>query len=124
MATENNLYSIPGLVAGGTINRFTWVKLSADYTVVACTAITDDAIGIAQDNYVSGQAVTALCLGESKMLCGGSISAGNMVGPNTDASGVSIAGGATTTYPKGRALEAGVTGRIISVHLMPGGRTA
>lgn len=125
MANENIGNAIPGLVAGGTIHQYHWVKISAAKTVIECTAVTDDAIGIAQDDYVTGDAVTVAGVGDvSKMLCGGNIDVGAMVGPDANAHGVAIAAAETTKYPKGRALEAGANNRIISVYLQPGGRTA
>jgi hypothetical protein len=75
------------LIASGDLSssQYRFVQLSADNTVVICTGITDVPVGVLQNKPTSGQAATVRCAGISKLECGASLSAGDIVATATDA---------------------------------------
>lgn len=87
---NNQSLDLPGLLAGADLSsaQFHWVKLASTAgEVVACNATTDHAIGILQNDPTDGQAAEVRVLGVSKLVGGGSISAGNDVGWNSTSRG-------------------------------------
>lgn len=95
-------------VAGGAITQYTLVKMSADNTVVACAAVTDVPIGVAQDGAVNvGDAVSVRIVGLSKVVASAAIAAGVPIG--TSATGTAVAetiGTDTTHYVAGICVAA------------------
>lgn len=96
------------LVAGGAFGQYTFVKLSADNTVVACAAVTDVPLGIAQDAAVaSGDTVSVRIVGVSKVVASAAIAAGVPIG--TSSAGLALAeavGTDTTHYVAGIVIAA------------------
>ena len=90
MATQESLTCIT-LEAGADLSsdQYKLVKLSAANTIVLCSNATDAPVGVLQNKPASGQAATVCISGASKLLAGGTISAGDFVG--TDASGTADA---------------------------------
>jgi len=70
--------------AGGTISIGNAVKLSAAWTVVPTSAVTDQLIGIALTNAASGEPVAILCRGVIDAVASGAISAGSYIGASTN----------------------------------------
>lgn len=109
--------------AGGAINIYRMVKISANDTVVQCTATTDKPIGIALEEISAGDATAgrqvAVCVfGISRVIAGAAIAAGADVGP--DASGRAITATATN-YTVGKALESASTaGDHVDITFLPG----
>lgn len=106
-------YEIPGfkigtLLAGSDLSaaQFTFVKLNSSSRVVAVTAATDVPIGILQNTPGSLHAADVMAMGVSKLVAGGSLAAGALVG--TDVAGK----GSTPVYgASGTALV--VTGQVL-----------
>jgi hypothetical protein len=75
------------LTASGDLSssQYRFVQLSADNTVVICTTITDVPVGVLQNKPTSGQAAAIRCAGLSRIECGASLSAGDIVSMATDA---------------------------------------
>jgi len=115
MATQQSLTCIT-LEAGADLSsaQYKMVKLSAGKAVL-CAAATDVPVGVLQNKPASGEAATVCISGASKVLAGGTIASGDLVG--TDASGTAdtkIAGTDTTEYVVGRALVGGASGEILT----------
>lgn len=109
--------------AGGAIVRGHAVKLSADDTVIECTANTDAAIGVAMNNAASGERVeVALPGGGYVMVASESIARGKMVVPHTD--GTAAQANAAGDRIVGMALAAAAAGDVFPVEVMIGRATA
>lgn len=105
--------------------QWLFVKMSANETADACTAVTDILIGVLQDEGSTGQGLTVRVLGHTKVYLGGVVAAGDLVGTHTDAKAVKItAGTSTTAYVAGRCVVGGNTGEVGEIVLIPGGRAA
>lgn len=95
--------------AGLTANSiaFTFVKLSADMTVVACAATTDVPVGVIQEPVkATGDEANVIVAGLTNIQASGSLSAGNLIG--TDASGLArqnVPGTDTTKYVVGQVVN-------------------
>lgn len=115
MATQESLKCIT-LEAGADLSgdQYKFVKLSAGKAVL-CAAATDAPVGVLQNKPTSGQAATVAVSGVTKLLSGGTITAGNLLG--TDASGTADAktpGSDTTEYVAGTALADASSGEVLS----------
>lgn len=80
-----------------------------------CAAVTDVPAGVLQNMPNIGEPAQIMRLGISKFIAGGVIPVGGLIG--TDAAGKAdekVAGTDTTNYVIGKALEAGVSGQLIS----------
>lgn len=127
MAFEGNLQALPGLSASADLSakQFRFVKMSGDATVDVCAAITDKLVGVLQDAPTSGVMANVVGFGVSKVVAGGTVTAGDVVGTDNQGRAVTIAPGSDTTqYIGGRAITGGASGEIISIFVTPGGRAA
>lgn len=120
MAIDGVKNCVPGLTAGADLSSsgFVFVKMSADFTVVACAAITDCPVGIVNNAPKNGAEASVTFKGVEKIQLGGTVTAGQRVG--TDANGHAVAlteGTSTTAYVVGQMLEGGVAGDIRSILL-------
>ncbi len=123
-----------GFRAGGTINVGRCVKISADNTVVQCTAATDGAIGIAKrsmrdtpgltgsDNTIAalaGEGCEVFTTGAiAPAITGAAVTAGNWV--TSDATGKVIPAAGATTRPVGYAREGAAAANIeIQITVQP-----
>lgn len=105
MAWEAPIQNLPGQTAGSDFStgngysstgQFLITKISGDNAHVPCTNHADRPSGIAQTNPKSGDALTVMSLGVSKVITGsGGLAAGQEYGP--DAQGKAVAKNATTT---------------------------
>lgn len=108
--------------AGGAIVKGHAVKLSADDTVVECTANTDDAIGIAMNDVSSAQATAgmdvevALPGGGYKAKLGEGVARGLHLVPHTD--GTLVKANAAGDSVIAVAMATGVTGDMIPVEVL------
>jgi len=134
MAWEKQLFDIPGLTTDvdlsgttGTTNgyqstgQFLFAKLTGAVTIEPCAALTDFPIGVIQTNpkWATGYTnvgVEVRHLGVSKVMASGSMSIGNIVGPDANARAVARAvassGGDATHWVSGVIIDeapAGVT---------------
>lgn len=120
MAIEAAGKFLVGVTASADLSakQFRFVKVSGDFTATVCAAATDIPCGVLQDKPTSGTAAAIMVDGISKVVAGGTIAAGALVG--TDANGAAVAlvaGTDTTKYPVAQALQAAVSGDIFSVEL-------
>ena len=109
MATENKGKCI-SLTATATLasSQFMFVKLGTTATnCVVCTGLTDRPIGIVQNAPIAGQPAEVMVSGVSKLVCGGSVALGALVGSDSAAKGTAItvaAGGTVYNYAGGLVL--------------------
>src|ERR1041385_2745688 len=120
MAFEGAIQSIPGVKASADLSakQFYIMKMSGVGTVTVCAATTDKPCGVLQDAPASGAPANVAFDGVSKVLAGGTITAGDTVG--TDGNGKAatyVEGTDTTKYRLGVALQSGVSGDYIAVLL-------
>lgn len=90
--------SFASFIAGGTIskNRAVCMDGTNANQVVACSAITDIAIGIATEDATSGYQVTVQLFGKAKVVASAAVNSGAQVMPTASGGGkVSTAAGAT-----------------------------
>lgn len=117
MATDLDIYSIPGLLAAADLSsyQYRFVMLSADKTVSYATAAHAATIGILQDKpAAAGRACKVFGPGNiSKLKIGsGGCTAGQKLA--SDATGQGVVAGSAERYGA-VALQAGDDGDIISV---------
>lgn len=110
--------------AGALATQFKVVKFSAERTVVASAAATDKSIGVLQSKATAaGQAVEVCVGGESEVIAGGSISAGDYLVPDSNGDVVAVTLGTTTVnIAIGRALEDAVDNDIFRALIFEGGQ--
>lgn len=98
MAYESN-QMIVSFTAGGTLSssQYLAVKLSADDTVVICTAATDKPIGILQNKPASGATAEVCVFGLTKWQGDSDLTAGDLVGPSADGQADGKTSGVDTT---------------------------
>lgn len=93
--------------AGGAIDQYHAVKISAAGTVVECSGVTDIPVGIAQDAAASGATVVVRVIGESKFNGGAGVAVGALIGTANDGQLVTyVAGTDTTKYVMGQCTVA------------------
>jgi hypothetical protein len=127
MATEGVLTSIPGLKASADLSakQYRFVKMSGNSQVDVCAAITDKVVGVLQDNPVSGLPANVADEGRSKVLLGGTVAYGDMVGTDNQGRAVTIVAGTDTTqYVCGRCVFGGAVGEIGSIQVNLSGRAS
>lgn len=120
MAVSNLLGVSPlSFVAGGTIIANRMVKLdSTAGQVVACSAITDLAIGVALAGVSSGETVAVQTFGVAKVVASDAISLGAQLMPTASGAGKVVTAAGATAKSCGVALEAsGADGDIITALL-------
>lgn len=106
--------------AGGDLSakQYHFVKLSADQTVVACTAITDKAIGILQnDPDAAGEDAVVAIAGTSKLVGGAAYNYGVNIAPKADGRGQTAV---ATQYARAHSIDTVANdGEIGEVLLLP-----
>lgn len=106
-------------LAGGTIVKGHAVKLSAEDTVIECTANGDHSLGIAQSAATTGQSVeVALPGGGGKAVLGEDVTIGASLVSHTDGTLVKV--NATTDFVVAMATVAGSSGNTIGVEVLHG----
>lgn len=113
----------PNLIASGTINPFRFVKISGAFTGAACTAITEQQIGVSDGSvYLFGQTAhaingTPITLQPSNTvqieIGTGGCSAGDYLMPLGGGTGQATTAAGATAVSNYIALEAGASGEII-----------
>lgn len=101
MPFEGALVRLSGLKAGAGISgasaQYKFVKMSADLTVVLCSAVTDVPIGVLQAPAAQGDPCEVVALGETQLQAGGSLTAGNLIGTNASGQAAALTPGTDTT---------------------------
>jgi len=93
VAYEISNYSVKvTLVAAADLstNQYNFVKLDSSGNAAAITALTDTAIGVLQNDPTSGQEAEVLVIGGSKLVAGGAIGEGALVGTSTSGRGSAL----------------------------------
>lgn len=118
-------FEIPGqpkapLTAAADLSakQYRFVKLTADLAVNVCSGATDCPAGVLQDKPTSGQAAEVMEFGITKLVAGGSISAGDRIKTDANGAAVKITEGTDTThYSVGHALMGAASGDIFSAFI-------
>ncbi len=86
--------------------RFTFVKFSADLTVVPCTGATDIPCGVIQSEVAAtGDPVDVIVIGQTMVQADASLTAGNLIGTSADGQAdAKTAGTDTTEYTVGQVV--------------------
>lgn len=103
----NNHAIYKTFIASASISALTLVKLDSDAKVTPCTASTDIPVGVAQIAGASGDAINVCVFGVSRVIAGGTITAGTnfFVMPGTGGKAYAYDGaGANTQIIAGRFL--------------------
>lgn len=127
MAIEGALSSIPGVKASADLSakQFFIMKVSGVQTVTVLAATTDKILGVLQDAPASGASANVAFDGVTKVVAGGTVTAGDTVGSDSSGKAVTyVEGTDTTKYRLGLALTSGASGDVISVALQITGRLA
>ena len=105
-------YEIPGfkftLVAGADLSalQYHFVKLNSSGQAVPVTAITDEPVGVLQNDPASGEEAEIMAFGISKLVADSAITTGDELGTSADGQADTIASGTdTTVYKVGKALQ-------------------
>ena len=102
-------------IAGATLatKQFYFVKLSADRTVIVCSAATDKPVGVVQNKPASGETAEVMIIGQTKVEADGALTAGALIGTSADGQAdIKLPGTDTTEYVVGMVtLGAGAAGR-------------
>lgn len=118
MAYEISGYSVKvTLVAAADLssNQYKFVKLNSAGNIVAVAAATDRPIGILQNAPLSGQEGEVLVTGGTKIVAGGTVTEGAVIGTSSTGTGVAIVAGTDTTkYILGTYLTEGVSGEVVT----------
>lgn len=125
MATELQGLCI-SLPAASDLNgkQFYLVKQSGG-SAALCAAVTDQSIGILQNEPNTGQAATIMVSGLSKFVAGGSVAVGVQLASDSAGKGTALtvaAGGTVYNYAVGRVTQAAnAANEVGQVILYPGG---
>ena len=101
----NNHSVYKTFIASASITALTLVKIDSDAKVTPCTASTDIPVGVAQLSGASGDAINVCISGVSRVVAGGTITAGTdfFVMPGTAGKAYAYGGsGANTQIIAGR----------------------
>ena len=106
--------------AGGDLSgaQYKFVKIdNADGDVVICSATTDRPIGVLQNDPAEGEAAEVTIVGGTKLVAGGSASAGQPLFTSASATGATaaIGGAASTMYIAGAFIEDAAAGEVVTV---------
>ena len=133
MAYEIANYSVKiTLIAGADLSsnaQYRFVKLNASGQAILCSATTDRAIGVLQNNPVSGGEAEVLVSGGTKLVASAAITIANgyLSTANDGRAAAVVAGTDTTRYVFGQLLTAsGAAGDIVTavVHCSTPARAA
>ena len=120
-------YESPGIDIGTftaaadlSAKQFYFVKLASATTVNVCSATTDRAIGILQNNPESGEQAVVQIFGISKVVADGTIAFNNVIGTSADSQADAIVPGTDTSVTTlGVAIQAASAGETFTMFLNP-----
>lgn len=97
-------------------HKYKFVKLHTDGTAILTAGTSDNPYGILQNNPGVGGECEVMRDGVSKLVAGGSVSIGNIIGTDGSGQGVAYAYGTDTTkFMVGVALSAADSGQLFTV---------
>tara|TARA_B100000131_G_scaffold261181_1_gene257252 strand:- start:5509 stop:5898 length:390 start_codon:yes stop_codon:yes gene_type:complete len=100
--------------------QYHFVKLASATTVNVCSATTDRAIGILQNDPESGEAAEICIFGISKVVADGTIAFNNVIGTSADSQADAITPGTDTSVTTlGVAIGAASAGETFTMFLNP-----
>ena len=120
-------YESPGIDFGTltaaadlSAKQYYFVKLASATTVNVCTATTDRAIGILQNDPESGEQAVVRIFGISKVVADGTIAFNNVIGTSADSQADAIVPGTdTSVVTLGIAIQAASAGETFTMFLNP-----
>jgi hypothetical protein len=118
MATQQNTQTI-SLIASADLSakQYHFVEMTGVNTVSYCNGTTDKAIGILQNDPISGGVAVVAIAGTSKLVAGGVVSAGGSVAPKADGRAQTAV---ATQYARAIVLETSANdGDIVEAALIP-----
>lgn len=92
--------------------QYAIVKLATDGTVVTCSAVNDDMLGVVQNNPNVGQAAEVMLTGISRVIAGANLTAGQRVTTTNEGKATPEVEG---SYSFGRVLETATAGSVCAV---------
>jgi len=122
MAYESPSITLGTLTAAADLSakQYHFVKLASATTVNVCTATTDRAIGILQNNPTSGQQAVIQIFGISKVVADGTIAFNNVIGTSADSQADAIVPGTdTSVVTLGVAIQAASASETFTMFLNP-----
>ena len=122
MAYESPSITLGTLTAAADLSakQYHFVKLASATTVNVCTATTDRAIGILQNNPTSGQQAIVQIFGISKVVADGTIAFNNVIGTSADSQADAIVPGTdTSVVTLGIAIQAASASETFTMFLNP-----
>ena len=122
MAYESPGIDLGTLTAAADLSskQYYFVKLASATTVNVCTATTDRAIGILQNDPTSGQSAVVRIFGISKVVADGTIAFNNVIGTSADSQADAIVPGTDTSVTTlGVAIQAASAGETFTMFLNP-----
>ena len=122
MAYESPSITLGTLTAAADLSakQYHFVKLASATTVNVCTATTDRAIGILQNNPTSGQQAVIQIFGVSKVVADGTIAFNNVIGTSADSQADAIVPGTdTSVVTLGIAIQAASASETFTMFLNP-----
>lgn len=122
MAYESPGIDLGTLTAAADLSgkQYYFVKLASATTVNVCTATTDRAIGILQNDPTSGQSAVVRIFGISKVVADGTIAFNNVIGTSADSQADAIVPGTdTSVVTLGIAIQAASAGETFTMFLNP-----
>ena len=97
-----------------------FVKLASATTVNVCTAITEVAIGVLQNDPESGEQAVVRIFGITKVSADGTLAAGNIIGTSADSQADAISRGTDNSVTiLGQAIEAASAGETVTMFFNP-----
>lgn len=136
MAFEYPILIMPGQTAGADFSgtaggttagynqtgQYLFTKLSGDSAHVPVSNVTDIVSGVAQDHPKSGSALAVMSIGITKVVAGGTLTAGQLCGPNASGQAVSrdeaFSGASYGTTVAGLVLEGASAGELATIRLL------
>ena len=122
MAYESPSITLGTLTAAADLSakQYHFVKLASATTVNVCSATTDRAIGILQNNPTSGQQAVIQIFGISKVVADGTIAFNNVIGTSADSQADAIVPGTdTSVVTLGVAIQAASASETFTMFLNP-----
>jgi hypothetical protein len=122
MAYESPSITLGTLTAAADLSskQYHFVKLASATTVNVCTATTDRAIGILQNDPTSGQQAIVQIFGISKVVADGTIAFNNVIGTSADSQADAIVPGTdTSVVTLGIAIQAASASETFTMFLNP-----
>ncbi len=121
-AYEGSQITLGTLTAAADLSskQYHFVKLASATTVNVCSATTDRAIGILQNDPESGESAVITIFGISKVVADGTIAFNNVIGTSADSQADAIVPGTDTSVTTlGVAIGAASAGETFTMFLNP-----